>query len=324
MYSNGMSLSTQAYKLFSQGKTPIEVAIKLDIRESEVTEYYKEYWKLKGLYKLTLIHDEIKNDIKYFLELYGLSKAPGKSAEHVVNLLKIANNNLPALENRYEKLQRNVNYLESKTLDTNITLEELKSQIQNAKQMLDFYHLSCQKEISKMLQLHRQNMELYRLLRQFKNNNEEYIRIQYVAKQTVRSVLSDNRQLLKLALLSLIESLRADPIKFNFLIHGVPPLSISKSTIIDYAGSDSSYHTNPISSYYNQNSYAETLTELIVNESASLYEKMVKDFANQTMTNAAAGSSAKLLPSLRYSDEQTDTQKILAYRHKAQTSVYEE
>ena len=81
------------------------------------------------------------------------------------------------------------------------------------------------------------------------------------------------------------------------------------------------YHTNPISAYYNKNSYAETLTELIMNESASLYEKMVNDFANQTMTNAAAGSSAKLLPSLRYSDEQNDTQKILAYRHKAQTSV---
>ena len=96
--------------------------------------------------------------------------------------------------------------------------------------------------------------------------------------------------------------MRADPIKFNFLIHGVPPLSISKSTIIDYAGSDGSYHTNSISAYYNQNSYAETLTELIVNETASLYEKMVNDFANQTMTNAAAGSSAKLFPPLRYTN----------------------
>ena len=75
-------------------------------------------------------------------------------------------------------------------------------------------------------------------------------------------------------------------------------MSISKSTIIDYASSDGSYHTNSISAYYNQNSYTETLTELIANETASLYEKMVNDFANQTMTNAAAGSSAKLLHSL--------------------------
>jgi hypothetical protein len=75
------------------------------------------------------------------------------------------------------------------------------------------------------------------------------------------------------------------------------PLTMSKSTTIDQ-GSSSNYHTNPFSYYYNQKSYAETLTELIVNEAASLYEKMVKDFTNQTMTNAAAGSSAKLLPSM--------------------------
>ena len=41
----------------------------------------------------------------------------------------------------------------------------------------------------------------------------------------------------------------------------------------------------------------------------------MKDFANQTMTNAAASRS--VLPSLGYSDEQNDhTQALLAYRHK--------
>jgi hypothetical protein len=37
-----LALSTQAYKLFSQGKTPIEVAVALNVRESEVTRFYKE------------------------------------------------------------------------------------------------------------------------------------------------------------------------------------------------------------------------------------------------------------------------------------------
>ena len=47
------SLSAQAYELFSQAKTPVEVSIELDLRESQVTKYYREYWKLKGLNKLT-------------------------------------------------------------------------------------------------------------------------------------------------------------------------------------------------------------------------------------------------------------------------------
>ena len=177
-----------------------------------------------------------------------------------------------------------------------------------------------------MLQLHRQNMRLNALLRQFKNSDEEYLKIRYVAQQAVRGVLSDSRQLLKFAILSLIESLRTDPTKFNFIIHGMPsPLTMSKSTIIDHAGSNSNYYVKSFSCYYDQNRYAETLTEVIVNEAASLYEKMVNDFANQTMTNATADSSTKLLPPMRHSDEQTDhTQVSLAYRHVTQRSVYDQ
>jgi DNA-binding CsgD family transcriptional regulator len=43
------SLSTQAYKLFSESKTPLEIAVALNLRESDATKYYREYWKLKQL-----------------------------------------------------------------------------------------------------------------------------------------------------------------------------------------------------------------------------------------------------------------------------------
>ena len=52
------------------------------------------------------------------------------NTEHIVNLLEIANNDLQAVERRYQKLQRNLNDLESRLLDASITLEDLKSQIQ--------------------------------------------------------------------------------------------------------------------------------------------------------------------------------------------------
>ena len=174
---NGMALTTQAYKLFSQAKTPVDVAIELNLSEKQVTKFYREYWKLKGMYKLNLIHDEIKDDVVHFAKLYRLSKAVGKSAEDVVNLLNIANNDLPALEDKYKKLQRNVNDLEFKALDAGITLEDLKSQIQNANQVLYSCRLSCQKEVRKMLQLHRHNIRLNALLRQSKNSDEEYLKI---------------------------------------------------------------------------------------------------------------------------------------------------
>ena len=38
--------STQAYKLFSEGKSPVQVAIALNLQEPEVAKFYVEYWKL--------------------------------------------------------------------------------------------------------------------------------------------------------------------------------------------------------------------------------------------------------------------------------------
>jgi exonuclease VII small subunit len=303
----GLSLSAQTYQLFSQAKTPVEIAIELNLSEKQVTKYYREYWKLKGLYKLNLIYEEAKNDIVYFAKLFRLSKTAGKSAEDVVNLLKIANNDLIALEDKYKKLQQNVNHLESKELDLSMSLEELKSQIQDANQSLESCRLSYQKEVSKMLQLHRLNIGLERLLRGFRNNNKDYIKVQFVAKQTVKSALSDKRQLLKLALHTLIELWRADPTKFDSLIYGMPLAStITNSTIISYRGSRN-YHTSPFSYHNNQNSHTENLMEIIVNGAASLYEKMVKDFTNETITNAAMDSSTNLLPQMTYLNEHTHT-----------------
>jgi hypothetical protein len=44
-----ISQSTEAYTLFSEGKTPIEVAIALNLRETEATQYNKEYRKIRNL-----------------------------------------------------------------------------------------------------------------------------------------------------------------------------------------------------------------------------------------------------------------------------------
>ena len=74
-----LSISAQAYKLFSDRKTPLEVAIALNLRESEATKFYKEYWKLKQLHNLTMVYEETKGDIEPFLKLYRLSKAKGMS-----------------------------------------------------------------------------------------------------------------------------------------------------------------------------------------------------------------------------------------------------
>ncbi|MFL6409547.1 MAG: hypothetical protein ACJ71F_21085 [Nitrososphaeraceae archaeon] len=47
------SLSVQAYDKFFKGKTPLQVAIDLNIGQAQVTQYYADYLKLIGLEDIT-------------------------------------------------------------------------------------------------------------------------------------------------------------------------------------------------------------------------------------------------------------------------------
>ncbi|MDQ3838957.1 MAG: hypothetical protein M3297_06780, partial [Thermoproteota archaeon] len=98
-----LSISAQAYKLFSDRKTPLQVAIELNLRESEATKVYIEYWKLKQLHKLNMVYEELRGNIEPFLKLYKLAKRKGIGVRQVVNLLEIADNDLPAVEERYNR-----------------------------------------------------------------------------------------------------------------------------------------------------------------------------------------------------------------------------
>jgi transposase len=107
-----LSLAAQAYKLFSDRKTPLEVAVTLNLEESEATKFYREYWKLKQLHNLNMVYEEIKGNIEPFLRLYRLSKRKGIGVKQVVNLLTIANNNLPAIEQRVKTLRNDMSMLQ--------------------------------------------------------------------------------------------------------------------------------------------------------------------------------------------------------------------
>lgn len=54
---------SQAYQLFSEGKSPLRVATKLNLKELEVHELYTRYWNLQQLYALYKVYENVKDDI---------------------------------------------------------------------------------------------------------------------------------------------------------------------------------------------------------------------------------------------------------------------
>ena len=53
------SKATQAIKLFSELKAPVEVAIALDLPVDQVQAIYLEYWRLEGVIRRTCLFKDI-------------------------------------------------------------------------------------------------------------------------------------------------------------------------------------------------------------------------------------------------------------------------
>jgi hypothetical protein len=123
------SLAAQAYELFSKGKTPLDVAIDLNIGEAPATQHYTEYLRLVQLDSVTQLYLDLKGDIWNFVSLYKQAKVAKMGVPQVVNLLRIANNYLPSVQRRYEQLQEHNTQFESILRTKSKELQNISNQI---------------------------------------------------------------------------------------------------------------------------------------------------------------------------------------------------
>ena len=103
---NKTSKEVASFKLFSEGKNTIEVAIDLKSSAEEVTQFYKDFWKLKGLYKFGIIYEKHVHHIPYILKLCGEAEKEGVDIEQLVKLAKLADENNPLGLSQLEKLRQ--------------------------------------------------------------------------------------------------------------------------------------------------------------------------------------------------------------------------
>jgi hypothetical protein len=212
---SSLSISSQAYRLFSEGKSPNQVAITLNIREPEATQFHREYWRLNQLYELDQFYEETKGNFSSFLELYRQMKAAGINVTHVIRLLKVANNNIPSVEYRYQQLTREAASLVGRNRNAARTLQQLTAVISETQNTLDHYSSLCKQERSEMDTLYQKKIQLEEFVECFKSNNKSYVKIKEYVKQEVDNTLTNPKQLLKWTLTSLIESLRCAWILVN-------------------------------------------------------------------------------------------------------------
>ena len=279
------------------------MAIALNLRESEATKFYREYWKLKQLHNLNIVYEETKGDIEPFLRLCRLSKRKGLGVRHVVDALNIANNDLPALERRFKRLRNDTSMLQFQKHIDERNLYQLNNKIASTTKLLTSLRMSCIRQRRKIEKLYNEKARLEALVTGFKNNNEDYLKIKQAAEEKVKDVLTNGKLILKFATFSVIESLRSSPELYNFVIH-----DNSNNTPISYG---SNYPSSMLlgRQEQQQQSFNDSYTVLILEEGEKLYNKLTTKLTNRGIA-AAAAMTASSLSSPSIGNKQKLTHKI--------------
>jgi len=216
-----LSESSRAYQMFKEGHKPIEVAIALNLRDNQVSEYYRGYWNLNGMYQLNQVYEEIKSDMWSVIELHRRMQAEGLTPQQVSRILK-----------RNITLERQNKDFECEQARLEVSIRQGAKDFQRLTDLKLKDHKTLEENVYAISQQKREienlNIERARLENNIDSiwlNNETCINIRQIVKQEIESVLSNPRRLLRLALASLFESERKNPGKLRALYYNSFPRS---------------------------------------------------------------------------------------------------
>ena len=234
-----LSESSRTYRMCMDGCNPAQIAITLGLREKEVSEYYREYWNLNGMYHLNQIYSELRESIWSFIELHRRMKAEGLSPQQVSRILKTAT----IFERKNIDLEGEQARLEVSNKQAAKTFQQLTDSIQKDHRMLEGNYSVISQQKQEIGYLNREKARLENIINSIQLNNETYAKVKQIVKQETESVVSNPRRLLKMALASLFESSRKHPGKFQTLYYNIPSrLSVEQILSESSEGQDASLY----------------------------------------------------------------------------------
>jgi hypothetical protein len=270
-------ISSKAYKLFSDGKRPVEVAIALSLREPEATKLFIEYCRLKRLHILISIYKATNGELGLFLKLYRLMKEKGMSVEKVVNAVAIAGDKLPYMESLYEQVKEQVDNMQRTRQYLSNDIQALKNKISILDATVFSCEQDCKRKEQQLQELIAQKDRIEKLIANILNgDNEGYSKLKQLVKENIKVVLAENKQVISVSFAALLQTLKADPETAN-LIYNIS------------ATPDGSRHDN--NNDNNIIKYLELNKTKILDLSEKNYENIVEALTNNAISSAATSCS---------------------------------
>jgi predicted transcriptional regulator len=108
-----VSESSRVFELYVEQKTPIEVAIMLNLEADKAIRFYHEYFMLLGCTEFTKVYFQIKDNPWPYINLVNLIQNAGISDGEVIELVRIAKGHLARVRLEYDRLKQEKSSLEA-------------------------------------------------------------------------------------------------------------------------------------------------------------------------------------------------------------------
>jgi hypothetical protein len=279
-----MHIRVIMWYLHKEGDNIVDIAIALNLREKEVSEYYREYWNLNGKYQLSLIYEEIGNEgLWSIVELYKRTKSEGLTPQQVTRILKTTT----TLQRQNIDLDGENARLEVGNKEAAKTFQRLTDLIQKDQRTLEENDSVIIRQKREIENLDIEKARREQIINSIRLNNQTCIKVKQIVKREIESIVSDPRKLLKVALASLFQSSRKHPGKFQALYYNTSPL-LSVEQIISQPR---------VSQIPSSPGYAED-EKLLIDDAEEAYNSMMDAITNRCINEVP--NDAESSPCCRY------------------------
>jgi len=213
-----------------------------------------------------------------FLKLYRLMKEKGMSIEQVVNAVYAAIHILPYIENLYEQVKEQVQKMQGTIQRLANDIAGLEHKISILDKTASSCEQDCKRAEQKVQELTAKKDRIEKLIAtMLSDGNEDYTKLKSIVKENVKAILANNKQLISVSFVAIIQTLKADP-QIVKLIQNMPSANDDKQL---------KDNNNNITKYLEFNK------DRIMDFAEKHYENLVEALANNVIS-ATASSNPKL------------------------------
>ena len=208
-----LSNTAKALQLYKKGKSPIEVAIKLDLSPQEARSLYLDYLSLNNHHHFTETFKQFDNDsLQDIINLYHLMKQEGIGKKEIVETSKMIND-LPKIKEEYHDISDQLSDLQKQRdfyLSDNKLLINKNFEMNNESNSL----LSKLESANKILQLTDNELNKKReIIDSINNSSEDSVTLKNIIEEYVNDFLNEKKEFFKLTIMTILKIMKEDPEK---------------------------------------------------------------------------------------------------------------